>query len=539
MATEPEIIAGIDLGTTYSCIAVVNEHGIPVVLKNREGKPTTASVVLFESPENIIVGDDAKNAQKNSPEKIVAFAKRKMGQSDFPPWEMDGVEYRPENVSALILKKVIQDAEEALGRPIKKAVITVPAYFGAAERTATENAGVLAGIEVAAILDEPSAAAFSYGVDKQGDQTLLVYDLGGGTFDITLVSVNGRKVTVLAKQGLRELGGKDWDEKIMGYCIGQCADQLGRPVAEVEGGLDEIAKSELRAFAEEAKRSLSTRTSVPINWTFDGQRVKVELTRDQFNSITSDLLQQASDLVEKLLGEAKAMGAPDFDKILLVGGSSRMPQVVESLKKYGKEPQLFEPDEAVAKGAAIYAMSEQLKADYQDLLSKGRTKEQATKELATAKLLPGKTVTEMLEKESISVTSRCYGVVVDENDVDKVDFLIKRNTPVPAEGSATYGTKKAGQTGVMIQVMEGTDESNRDPTLNKEVGTAQLTDLPSLPAGSPIEVTFIVGRDGMLTAVGKDLTSGKSIRGEFRPEGALTKQQIEEMSKALAKLVVS
>lgn len=537
-----DLIAGIDLGTTYSCLAVVDETGKPVVVKNREGHATTPSVVLFDAPDSVVVGDAAKNAMAQAPDRVVAFVKRQMGKPEFPGYEFDGRKYAPEEVSARILKKIVADAEEQLGRKIEKAVVTVPAYFGENERNATRAAGRIAGLDVVAILDEPSAAAFSYGVARAGKETLLAYDLGGGTFDITLVRVEDGDVRVLAKEGAHELGGKDWDDRIVAYGVSKWAEAQGKTVDEANALLDEGARNELRAAAEVAKRDLSTRKSTFFPVLIGADRVRVDLTQETFNQITSDLLQQASDLVDKLLRDAKELGAPDFDRILMVGGSTRMPQVTDSLKRHGREPQLFDPDEAVAKGAALYAQILALKPRFEDLaeenvrkgMSPEKAQEAAKAQLAREANMPLQTLVGKLETELVSVTSRCFGVVaLDATKTRRVAFLIPRNEPVPVERKMTFGTERDSQHSVLLEVMEGTDEDVVDPTLSVLIGETELADIPRLPAGSPIEVTFRMDADGLLTATGREPTSGKSITAQFRRETGLTEREIQEKAKGL------
>ena len=351
---ESKQVFGIDLGTTYSCIAVVDEvSGKPYVIANAEGDLTTPSVVYFEDTENRVVGKEAKNTALLEPDRVVEMVKRNMGA---PEWRLsfDGEEYSAEEISAYILRKVVADAEQNLGgTKVKDVVITCPAYFGIPQRDATAAAGRIAGLNVLEIINEPTAAAISYGLHDDRDQVVLVYDLGGGTFDVSIIEVKEGSVSVVATGGDHELGGRDWDEEIVKYLAAEWAAQNG-------GSADDLAASaetmqDLWRRAEEAKRALTNRAETKVLVSHEGKRASVPLTREKFDEITAHLLENTLSMTRATMATARELGGRDMDLLLLVGGSSKMPQVGERLKQeFGKDPQVHDPDQSVAKGAAVY-----------------------------------------------------------------------------------------------------------------------------------------------------------------------------------------
>src|SRR5579872_4681540 len=323
MNTQETTVFGIDLGTTYSCIAYVDEYGKPEVVTNEEGERTTASVVLFESPDNIIVGKVAKDSAVLSPTKVMEMVKRHMGEENWD-FECDGLHYSAEEISSYILRKLAKDTEEKLGRPVKDVVITCPAYFGIAEREATANAGKIAGLTVREVINEPTAAAIVYGLQNEQDQVVLVYDLGGGTFDITVIEIKGGTITVVATGGDHNLGGRNWDEAVVLYLAQQWMNETGSmddPISSEE------TLQDLWLRAESAKRTLSAKQETNVPVTHAGQRKGIVLTRDKFNELTNNLLERTIDFTKSTIEAAKERGYSHFDQILLVGGSTRMPQV--------------------------------------------------------------------------------------------------------------------------------------------------------------------------------------------------------------------
>jgi molecular chaperone DnaK (HSP70) len=558
MTMASKKIFGIDLGTTYSCISYVDDSGKPVVVPNAEGDLTTPSVVYFESKDNIVVGKQAKNSSKVYPDRVAAFVKRFMGNPNFA-LSVDGKEWKPEEISSLVLRKLVGDAGQTLGESISDVVITCPAYFGINEREATKNAGKLAGLEVRHILNEPTAAAICYGVEKKGDSVVLVYDLGGGTFDITVIAIRSGAIQVIYTDGNHTLGGKDWDDRITNYLSEQFMKEYpdaGDPRDDPES-LQEIALA-----AEEAKKGLSSRDKWPQTVTHKGFRSRVELTRTVIEEITADLLEQTITLTETALREAKSRGYPKIDQLLLVGGSSRMPVVQRVLlDKLGLEGQLFEPDQAVAKGAALQGMHilagdmirEEVAAltgtakDDVDLADVDKkTIEQAAKAASarSSKLLrlPAKELAEAATRKIVNVASHSFGVVyLDDNEQKLVSHLIHAQSPVPAQKAETFATIQANQRTVHVQVMESKSASE-SPSLddNKEICNGDLTDLPpNLPARSPIEVTFGLADDGTLDVGAVEPRSKRELKLKVKVEGVMSDDEVERSRSMLMKKAVS
>ncbi len=352
MSNEETVVFGIDLGTTYSCIAYVDEYGKPEVVTNEEGERTTPSVVLFESADERVVGKVAKESAVLYPTKVIQMVKRHMGEEN---WELecDGLHFTAEEISSYILRKLAKDTEAQLGRPVTDVVITCPAYFGIAEREATANAGEIAGLNVREVINEPTAAAIVYGLQNEQDQVVLVYDLGGGTFDITVIEIKAGTITVVATGGDHNLGGKDWDAVIVEYLAQQWMDEAS---SSDDPTSSEETLQDLWLRAESAKRTLSAKQETNVPVTHAGQRKGIVLTRDKFNELTNNLLERTIDFTKSTIEAAKSRGYTQFDQILLVGGSTRMPQVQERLKAEFSIPlKMHDPDESVAKGAAIYA----------------------------------------------------------------------------------------------------------------------------------------------------------------------------------------
>ena len=344
-------VFGIDLGTTYSCIAYVDETGRATVVNNQEGTNTTPSVVNFASPSQVVVGQVAKENAVIDPQNTVALVKTLMGKRFFAI-NYNVEDKSPEEVSAYILRKLAEDASKLIDSEVKDVVITCPAYFGTAERTATKNAGEIAGLNVIEIISEPTAAALYYGCAKeQGEKTILVYDLGGGTFDVTVMRIGAGKIEVICSDGNHELGGKNWDDAVMQYLAGEFCSETG-----FDGDFDEYAQQDLRLKAEKAKQQLSSREEVPVMLDAAGLRARISISRTTFDEITQTLLNESIEKTDAAIAVAESKGYK-VDEILLVGGSTRMPQVTKALvEKYGIEPKILEPDEAVAKSAAIYAL---------------------------------------------------------------------------------------------------------------------------------------------------------------------------------------
>jgi len=373
-------VFGIDLGTTYSCIAHVDEYGRPAVIINADSQPTTPSVVLFDSPTDVVVGVQAKRQARIRPDDVASLVKRHMGEADWR-FAAHGQEYSASAVSSQILRSLANDAARAMGQAVSDVVITVPAYFGDEERKATKLAGELAGLNVVDIINEPTAAAFSYGFAQEGSaaHTVLVYDLGGGTFDSTVISLAEKNISVVATDGDHALGGADWDDRLAQYLsqkFGEAAPAAGDPLDDTYGAQDLITS------AEDVKQALTTRESVDALVVFGADRASVTVTRQTFEELTSALLERTITLTQKVLTAAQEKGVQGIDKVLLVGGMSKMPVVARRLAEALPElppAELTDPDLAVAKGAAIYGQKKELESFViSDLVAQGKLAEGQT-----------------------------------------------------------------------------------------------------------------------------------------------------------------
>ena len=443
-------IFGIDLGTTYSCIAYVDETGRATVVNNQEGTNTTPSVVNFASPTQVVVGQIAKENAVIDPQNTVSLVKTLMGNSNFAI-NYNGEDKSPEEVSAYILRKLAEDASKLLDTEVKDVVITCPAYFGTAERQATKNAGIIAGLNVIEIISEPTAAALYYGCAKeQEEKTILVYDLGGGTFDVTIMRISAGKIEVICSDGNHQLGGKDWDTEIMNYLATQFCEETG-----FDGDFDEYAQQDLRLKAEKAKQQLSSREEVPVMLDAAGLRARISLSRTTFDEITQSLLNESIEKTDAAIAVAKEKGYT-VDEILLVGGSTRMPQVTKALvAKYGIEPKILEPDEAVAKGAAIYALGayegkvdewkEKVatgQVDVSDEEVKEEMEKYAEEASVSSATIPGLMGQKMSEVVTVATTkSYALKVLVDGRDEKCCNMIFKN---VKMEGGQVSVTKRFG-----------------------------------------------------------------------------------------------
>lgn len=548
-------VYGIDLGTTYSAIAYVDEHGKPVIVPNQESERITPSVVLFDG-DNVIVGNTAKESAKVEPHRVVSRVKQHMGDPNYV-FDHEGQVFGPEDISSFILRKVVGDAELALGDgPITDVVITCPAYFGTAEREATANAGRLAGLNVRAILNEPTAAAIAYGLEQEEDQTVLVYDLGGGTFDITMIEIKDRLIRVICTGGDHRLGGTLWDEAVVMYLADQFREQTGVDADPMD---DAEVLNDLFLQAERGKKTLTQRDKAPFRVTHAGQQARVELDRAKFEEITKHLLDRTIELTREMLADAREKGYESFEKIILVGGATRMPQVRDRIvAEFGKEPEVFDPDEAVAKGAALFGLKESLEVSVREILAPERASEDGDEgpirldevpEAQVAEALDrleqqlGFTLTgpvrELVNTRIVNVLSKSLGVVArNDQNQEVVVYLLPRNGEVPMEQSTDFGTDTANQSGVDIRVMAG-ERDSPEPLDCQDVGTATLNLPPSLPARSPIRVKFAISRDGRLSVSATDLTGGGTIEVEFETEAVMNAEDVAERSSALRLLNVS
>ena len=482
-------VVGIDLGTTYSAIAYLNEHGKPEIIPNREGERITPSVVLFEG-EMPIVGTIAKKSAAQNALNVVQFVKRQMG---VPSWKFlsdEGVQYTPEAISAIILKRLKEDAEAVLGEEVRDAVITVPAYFSDAQRKATQDAGRIAGLNVLHIINEPTAAALAYGITKlQQPQSILVYDLGGGTFDVTIMRVSQGSIEVLATGGDRNLGGFDWDNEVMKFLNAEFQQQGGTDLTD-----DLATELDLRDKAETAKKTLSLKEKVNVYLSYGGKSLSVPLTLEQFNMLTESLLNRTRVLMEMVLEDAQLTSWNQIDKTLLVGGSTRMKAVAALVEEVtGKKPSIeLHPDEVVALGAALRGAMVAV--------------EKGIAPAATIHGLPSVKVTD--------VTSHGLGTIAIDSDNPHRNInaiIVKKDTSLPCKQSGIFHTVDHGQTSLRVEVTEGDSIDPQDVTILGE----SIVRLPSpYPKGAPIEIFFAYDVDQIVHVTVIDKTTNKSL-GEF------------------------
>ncbi|HEX8776143.1 MAG TPA: Hsp70 family protein [Pyrinomonadaceae bacterium] len=554
-------IIGIDLGTTYSCVAYIDEYSKPVVIPNSDGKFTTPSAVYFENEENIIVGEEAKNVSKIYPDRVAEYVKRSMGDPSYS-FVVDGKQYRPEEISAYILRKLVQDASQVLGEDITDVIITCPAYFGANQREATKNAGEIAGLTVHHILNEPTAAAIFFGMIKaQDNQVVLVYDLGGGTFDITVIALEDNNVNVVVTGGDAYLGGADWDKLLSVHF----ASEFNNLYPDISSPLDSShSYQELLKKAEEAKISLTNKEKYRLSISHEGERATIELTREKFEELTSALLEQTIGMTKGVIEEARGKGYHKIDRIILVGGSSKMPYVSRRIKEeFGLEPQLLEPDLAVAKGAALggvktlagdllveeLARLQGVSKSEIDLDTIDEKVLEAAAQTAAANAvgvfrLGGKELLDLAKRKITNVCSKGFGIVVtqQDNEEDIVAFLIHKNTPLPAEITQEFGTRFDNQSSVELRVMEQAGESESpQPDDNTQIGFGDLVGFPTnLPAGSPIIVTFRLEEDGTLKVRGLEPSSNTDLNFDVKVEGGvMSREEIKEKRGLMMKQSVS
>jgi len=488
-----EKVLGIDLGTTFSCMSIM-EAGKPIVIPNAEGGRTTASIVAFTKDGERLVGSLAKRQAVTNPQRTIQSIKRKMGTQE--KIKIDDKNYSPQEISAMILQKMKIDAEAYLGEKITKAVVTVPAYFNDAQRTATKDAGKIAGLDVMRIINEPTASALAYGIDKEADATVLVYDLGGGTFDVSILTLGDGVFEVKSTAGNNHLGGDDFDKRVQDYLLDEFKKKDG-----IDLRSDPYAMQRLRDASENAKIELSQRQSTNINLpyiTTDSSGPKflnIDLTRSKLEQLIGDLVESTAGPVKQALSDAK-LEPKDIDHVLLVGGSIRVPMVQDLVKKLlGKDPDKgINPDECVALGAGI-----------QGAVLTGETKDIV-----------------LLDVTPLTLGIETLGGIATK--------LIERNTTIPTRKSQIFSTAADGQTSVEIHVVQGERALAKD---NFTLGKFQLTGIPPAPRGIPqIEVTFDIDSNGIIHVSAKDLGSGNSQNISIKGDKKLSEEDIKKMMDA-------
>ena len=484
---------GIDLGTTNSVVSVM-EGGKPVVITNPEGSRLTPSVVGFTKTGERLIGQLAKRQAVSNPDRTIASIKRHMGEKDYKV-SIDGKDYTPPEISAMILQKLKADAEAYLGETVTQAVITVPAYFNDSQRQATKDAGKIAGLDVLRIVNEPTAASLAYGVDKGGEHTVLVFDLGGGTFDVSILELSEGMVEVKATSGDTHLGGDDFDHAVMNWMVEEFKKENG-----IDLSADKMSAQRLLEAAEKAKIELSSMMETPINLPFitadatGPKHLDLKLTRAKFDELTHDLVERTMGPTRQAMSDA-GLSASDIDKVLLVGGSSRIPAVQEAIKGYfGKEPdRSVNPDECVSIGAAIQA---------------------------------GIIVGEVKDMLLLDVTPLSLGIETLGGVSTK---LIERNTTIPVRKSQVFSTAADNQPSVDIHVLQGEREMAAG---NKTLGRFELSDIPPAPRGVPrIEVAFDIDANGIVHVSAKDLGTGKEQKITIQSDSGMSKDDIDRMVK--------
>lgn len=550
MSERGRRVYGIDLGTTYSAVAYVDETGRATVARNSEGEETTPSVVYLESGTNVVVGSQAKNIAKIEPDLVVSLVKRQMGSSAV--YSFHGQEHTPESLSALILKQLAAGAE--VDDEVHDVVVTVPAYFGMRERDATRKAGEIAGLEVLGIVPEPVAAAVHYEVTQQtGGRTVLVYDLGGGTFDTTVITVGDDTVDVVCTDGDKDLGGADWDARLAEHVMSRFVDEAAP--AEDPRGSDDLVQ-EVAILAEAVKKQLSKHESRPVNLKLAGAAARFDVTRAEFEDMTRDLLDTTVTIVRRTLatlGE-KSPGTT-IDEVLLVGGSTRMPAVAERLAaEFGWTPRLFEPDLAVAKGAAVWALSRHVARETERAREDAPTAQDAdvrardaVSEIAAATGMAEADLARLAQKTTRNVLSKAFGVKLRDMARPEpprfyVHHLVAANDPLPTGvRTLSAATIRDGQTAVEIELYEqaGTVASEEvDDNRAVTDGAGVIEDIPPGPANAPVDIAMTIDEQGMLQLDATHRDSGRRL-GIAVTIGALSAEEVERATRVVDGLAVS
>ncbi len=566
-----DVVLGIDLGTTFSAMAVVDRFGKPLVVTNSEGRPITPSVVHFYDHDACVVGDEAVKMVVLDPANVVRFIKRSMGEPDFA-LEFFGRSYSPQELSAIILKKLKEDAEEALGIEIRDAVITVPAYFQSPQREATREAGTIAGLNVLSIINEPTAAAISYGIERLGGhRRILVFDLGGGTFDVTVMEIKGISFRTLSSDGNAELGGKDWDDRLVNHVAERFVERFGLDPRDETQPYQELYE---RCLSAKIALSTKPKAVVPVN--FQGQRMVVTVTREEFDAMTADLVEQCAETTHIVLRDA-GMTWADLDEVLLVGGSTRMPMIRDRLRRMAGrvEASGVNPEECVALGAALAGVLRH-RPDHPALVphrqalarrakdtTEGRASTEAPGADPTAPSLPGAGVISqpgahaahkpaplaapspaaaedpvhmgyigLPPVQVVDATSHPLGIVVlDRAHKERVVTLIPKATAVPCEKRGRFAYAYDNMTAVRVEVTEGAG-SSRDEV--KVIGEVILDDLPPRPKGTPIDVIYRYGLNQILEIDIVDVETKRVRRARMDLKGELDSAALDKAKANLA-----
>ncbi len=564
---DDDIVLGIDLGTTFSAMSWVNKYGKPEIIMNAEGKPTTPSVLHFYDQDACVVGDEAVKMVVIDPANVVRFIKRHMGEENFT-MEFYGRSYTPQEISALVLRKLKDDASEILGQDVTDAVVTVPAYFNSAQRGATSEAGTIAGLNVLSIINEPTAAAIAYGVDQLGaSRNLMVFDLGGGTFDVTVMAIQGTKLSTIASDGNAELGGKDWDDRLVNYVAEEFLQKF-----QLDPRDDAIAYQELYERCLHAKITLSSkdRTVVPVN--YKGHRMVSNVERSLFEEVTRDLAEQCEHTSNIVL-EKGNLTWPDIDEILLVGGSTRMPMIRELLARMsGKIPNTnINPDECVATGAALAGVFRHrpnhpaLIAKRQGIVERARGVKKPKEDGgappapkptpppptaprgavigladggigATAASAASGKMNSLNDMEFEDATTHPLGIIVlDKQRLERVVELIPEGTRLPHEFRGRFAYAYDNMTAVRVEVTEGLGSCRDEVTV---IGKVEVTGLPPRAKGTPIEVFYSYGVDQILQVRVVDVQSGTSRQVDITFKGGMSKSEVDAARQHARKMLV-
>jgi molecular chaperone DnaK len=518
-------VFGIDLGTTYSAIAYIDETGRPTVCRNDNNAEIMPSVVQFETPTNVVVGESAKQSAFIDAGSVVSLIKRQMGEER--EYEFHGEVHTPESISALILRRLATDAASYTGGPVEQVVISVPAYFGARQKEATKKAGLIAGLDVVGILPEPVAAAVHYDLTSGGaEKTVLVYDLGGGTFDTTVIRVSASEITVVCTDGDTNLGGADWDARLRDHLLESFVTQAtpAEPPQDDAEFLQEVANK-----AEEVKKQLSLQESRPVQLRFAGAAARIEVTRTEFETMTEDLLDRTIEIVRRTLDTlTERMPEATIDEVLLVGGSTRMPMVAARLaKEFGWDPKLHEPELAVAKGAAIFALSRVVYQMQQQVMERAGSAAEGQREAAKVVTdvarqygMSEETVKQLTDKKTQSVLPKAFGVRLEDRENpgrNYIKHLAFANDPLPTgERTFTAYTLRHTQTEVLIELYEqaGTVVSEELSANNPlDDGSGRITGIPPQSVGqsAKIDIVMSIDEDGLLQLRATERSTGNDL----------------------------